>query len=433
MKTRDTKVLLAASAAAVTIALILIAVFYTMSNGRTESGGITISEKTETPKKPETTITTGEASIITYGTNIYSVPQSETKTEMRAIWVPYMSIMETTPQKLDTIVANCRRCGANAIIFHVRPFGDAVYRSDFFPWSHILTETQGKDPGFDPLEYMVKKAHENGMELHAWINPLRIKHENGGPYNLSANNPYTIWRNDGDPSNDDWVIDYNGGKFYNPAIPEVRSLLCDGMVELAAKYDIDGIHWDDYFYPAADSSFDDSRAYNDYRSSGGTMDLLAWRSENINTLIRESYSRVKATDSSCSFGISPAGNIQNCLNMGADVYKWCSSGGYIDYICPQIYWTFESKVAPFDKRCEQWRSLVTNQNIKFYVGLALYKAGSSADNGQWLHSSNIIARQIEFARSEKINADGYMIFSYDYLDCDQTRGEMENLMALLAL
>ncbi|MBE6765035.1 MAG: hypothetical protein E7546_04040 [Ruminococcaceae bacterium] len=419
-------------AAAAVIAVLMAIIIIFAPTGSTSAPVMLTVSPDGGGKKPETTVTTGEASVVTYGTNSYTVPQSLTESEMRAVWVPYMSLYGLTKEGIDKIVSDCRNIGANAIIFHVRPFGDAVYDSEFFPWSHLLTGTQGADPGYDPLEYVIEKAHENGMELHAWINPLRISLSGGTPSPLSADNPYTKWRTDSDPSNDSWVVDYNGGKYYNPAVPEVRRLIIDGMVEIAAKYNVDGIHWDDYFYPAEDSSFGDGAQYSAYTASGGTASLIEWRTENINTLIRESYSRIKATDSSCIFGISPAGNIQNCLNAGADVYKWCSSGGYIDYICPQIYWTFESKVAPFDARCREWKAMVTNDDIDFYVGLALYKAGSDADGGQWKRSTNIIARQIEYLRSDAVRADGFMLYSYEYISGSQTFSEMENLIALLA-
>ena len=354
--------------------------------------------------------------------------------ELRAVWIPYMSIEMITPQIIDQMVANCKDVGANAIMFHVRPFGDAVYDSLYFPYSHLLTGTQGAAPadGFDPLEYIIDKAHQNGMQLHAWVNPLRIQLTGGRlPTVLSADNPYNVWRNDDDPANDDWVIDYDGGKFYNPAVEEVRTLIINGMAELAANYRVDGVHWDDYFYPANDESFDDSARYQSYLSGGGTMTLREWRTENINTLVRDVYSKVKATNSNCVFGISPAGNISNCLAMGADVYEWCSTPGYIDYICPQVYWSFDNTVAPFAQRTAEWAAMVTCEDIDFYVGLALYKAGSDADGGKWLQSDSIIADQIEYIRSEEINADGFMLYSYEYLFSGQTAAEMENVKALL--
>jgi len=354
--------------------------------------------------------------------------------ELIAVWIPYMSVGNLTPEKIDTLVSTCKGAGANAIMFHVRPFGDALYESLFFPYSHLLNGTQGvaNADGFDPLAYIIDEAHENGMQLHAWVNPLRIQLAGGRvPSTLSADNPYNVWRHDDDPSNDDWVIDYEGGKFYNPAVPEVRSLIVNGMAELAANYNVDGVHWDDYFYPANDEAFDDSARYQSYLSTSGKMSLREWRTDNINILIRDVYSKVKATNSNCIFGISPAGNIENCLAMGADVYEWCSSEGYIDYICPQIYWTFDSSAAPFAERTDEWKAMITNPDIKYYVGLALYKAGSDQDGGKWLKSDRIIADQVEYLRSDKVQADGFIIYSYDYLTGDQTAAEMDNLRKLL--
>ncbi len=336
-------------------------------------------------------------------------------TQMRAVWVGYMSLYLPTEEKIDKIVADCKAIGANTIIFHVRPFGDALYKSQYFPWSHLMTYTQGqgKSDGFDPLAYAVDCAHANGMQLHAWVNPFRIQATGGKlPEALSEDNPYNVWRNDSDPENDTWVVDYKNGKFYNPGVEQVRELIINGMAEIAANYNVDGLHWDDYFYPANDESFDDSSTYQQYLSSGGTMTLIEWRTDNVNKVVRDTYNKIKATNSNCVFGISPAGNINNCLAMGADVYEWGSVSGYVDYLCPQVYWSFESTVAPFINRCKAWRDIVTAEGEKLYIGLALYKAGTDSDNGLWLTDSKIIADQIAFLESGEMPNDGYMIFSY---------------------
>lgn len=355
--------------------------------------------------------------------------------ELRAVWVAYTNYGATGvgPEAIDNIIATCKNNGINAIMFQVRPFGDALYDSEYFPWSHFVTGTQGTAPGdgYDPLAYIIDKAHESGIELHAWVNPLRIQSSGGTlPPTLSQDNPYFIYRSDADASNDCYVVDYQGGKYYNPGEPAVRELIINGMTEIAARYNVDGLHWDDYFYPAADQSFDDSVSYAGYIASGGKLSLLEWRQQNISLLIRDSYKAIKAVNSGCEFGISPAGNIQNCLNAGADVYTWCSSEGYIDYICPQIYWSFENEVAPFAQRCAEWRLMVRG-DVKFYVGLALYKAGSSADSGLWQRADNIIATQIQYIRGDTIGADGFMLYSYDYLTSPQTSAEMANVMSII--
>ncbi len=354
--------------------------------------------------------------------------------EMRAVWIPYLCQENIDRASIDRMIDDCLKLGANTIIFHVRPFGDAMYKSDYFPWSHVISGTQGIAPanGFDPLEYAVQQAHAKEVELHAWINPLRIQLANGSrPAVISDDNPYSVWRGDDDISNDDWVVDYQKGKFYNPAYPEVRQFIIDGMVELVENYDIDGIHWDDYFYPAADASFNDSVRYTAYTEAGGTKTLTEWRTENINTLIRDSYSAVKKADPDCRFGISPQGNIGNCLRIGADVYKWCSSLGYIDYICPQVYWTFDNTIAPFAVRCAEWRSMITRSDIDLYIGLALYKAAGTADGGKWQKSERDIAEQIECLRGGNINAEGFMIYSYQYLDMPGWENEVKAVRELL--
>jgi uncharacterized lipoprotein YddW (UPF0748 family) len=367
------------------------------------------------------------------GIDLYGRPQS-TSDEVRGVWVAYLSLDNVNKVKIDNIISNAKKNGMNTIYFHVRPFGDALYKSEYYPWSHLVTGTQGQAPsdGFDPLAYAVEAAHREGLELHAWLNPLRIMLDSGVyPPSLSDDNPYNVWRNDDDADNDDWVIDYGKGKYYNPAIPEVRDMIVNGVEEIVEKYNVDGIHWDDYFYPASDESFDDSEAYSEYTSGGGKLSLLEWRTQNISTLVKSVYSAVKSIDSSVEFGISPSGNIDNCLRAGADVKTWGSQEGYVDYLCPQIYWTNDNKIAPFEEMCSKWRETVTSDKVKLYVGLALYKAGSDDDNGKWKTSNKIIMNQVLFTRSEKIHADGFALYSYPYLDNEQTAEEMENLRSVL--
>ncbi len=352
----------------------------------------------------------------------------EKSAEMRAIWVPYMSLTGVTEEKIDAIVDNAEIYGYNAIIFHVRPYADAFYRSELFPSSHLANGVQGGELKFDPLEYVIRKAHARGIEVHAWVNPLRIQHQNGTiPTQLSEDNPYNIFRNDDVESNDSYVIDYKKGKFFNPGEAGARKYIIDGICEIVENYDVDGIHWDDYFYPADDESFDDSESYNLYKAAGGEMDLIEWRTENINMLVSDTYKAVKEIDSEVIFGISPQGNIGNCLNMGADVYEWCSTDGYIDYICPQIYWSFDHATAPYDEMCLKWRDIVKSPSVKFYIGLALYKAGSDSDNGTWEGSDDILAREVRFARGDNVSADGFMVYSYEYLNKENTKAEVFNL------
>lgn len=350
--------------------------------------------------------------------------------ELRGVWVAYLSLDGVDRAKIDEIMTTAKRNGMNTVYFHVRPFGDALYPSDYYPWSHLVTGTQGEAPadGFDPLAYAVEAAHREGLALHAWLNPLRIALNSGVyPPALSLDNPYTVWINDDSADNDDWVIDYKQGKYYNPAIPEVREQIIDGVREIVTHYNVDGIHWDDYFYPAPDASFDDSKAYHTYTAAGGKLSLLDWRTQNISTLVRDVHEAVKSIDPTCQFGISPSGNIENCLDMGADVVTWGSTEGYVDYLIPQIYWTNDNTVAPYEPMCRKWRGLVTSPSVKLYIGLALYKAGSDADSGKWLRADDIMRQQVLYARGEAIHADGFALYSYAYLEQEQTSAEMAHL------
>ena len=178
----------------------------------------------------EQTVSSQISSIATEQTNTEPIVSNtaEEEEEMRAVWVPFMSLTMSSEsdkseaafqKKFDEIVKTSKEKGMNTLIVQVRPFGDAFYRSSLFPWSHLLTGTQGQDPGYDPLEYMVKAAHENGLEIHAWVNPLRIQ-LNTNPSELAENNPYTQWSQD--ESKKRWVVEYESGKYFNPAYTEVR-------------------------------------------------------------------------------------------------------------------------------------------------------------------------------------------------------------------
>lgn len=387
--------------------------------------------KEEIPTEPKEEIVQAngefpdEDYILTAQQNIMSEEQKQEiwANEMRAVWVPYLSLSNVNSAKIDEIIQNAEALGINTIIFHVRPFGDALYKSDIYPWSHLITGTQGTEPsdGLDPLEYAVKACHEKNMKIHAWINPLRVKSSQTNPPNLAENNPANVWINDETSNN---VIEYNSALYYNPASEDVRQLIARGAAEIAEKYDVDAIHFDDYFYPATDDTFSDGAEYDSYIQAGGTLSLIEWRQGNIDKLISLVYKSIKEKKPSVEFGISPSGNIENCLKIGANVKRWCSEEGYIDYITPQIYWTFTNPVMPFDTVCESWGEILTNEKVKLYAGLALYKAGSDADDGQWLKTSENIKEQVLHIREKCPKFGGFMLYSYEYLKNTQSEKEI---------
>ena len=320
--------------------------------------------------------------------------------------------------KYDSMVKNAKENKMNALFVCVRPFSDAFYPSKIYPWSHCLTGSQGKDPGFDPLKYMVKKSHASGLEFHAWINPLRVS-LNHIPPKLCNSNPYNTL------GSKKYFINYSGGIVYNPAYKKVQDLVADGVKEIVEKYKVDGIHFDDYFYPSGSNAISKDTAYKNYRKKGGKMGIHQWRMKNVNTLIKKVYKTVKSTNPNVKFGISPSGNIGYCQSIGADVETWCQDSGYIDYICPQIYWSLDFKVMPFEKTAKTWKALIKNPNVKLYGGLALYKAGTDMDQGTWKGRNNIIAN--EFKITKQLKYDGIVLYSYKQMISSVAAKEMANL------
>lgn len=356
------------------------------------------------------------------------VPVSSKAKELAGVWVPYMSLdtpehtREAFEANFKSIADSAKEKGLNALFVHVRPFSDALYPSELYPWSHILTGVQGQDPGFDPLEFMVEYTHNQGLEFHAWINPLRVctdktPGELSGPIaELLEDEPY-------------YFMEWQGAVYLNPAYPYVRTLIAKGAAEIAEKYPVDGIHFDDYFYPSQEESLD-AQAYELYAQTvSEPLELQEWRRANISAMVSEVYSRVKAAREEAQFGISPQGNIENDLGMGADVEAWCAMPGYLDYICPQVYYGFENPGLNYTQALEDWQQLYKREGLKLYIGLALYKAGDSAQGEAWA-GGNVISRQIEAAR--ELPCNGVILYSSAFLDAEQTAAEMANAVEALA-
>ena len=353
--------------------------------------------------------------------------------EMRGVWISYLELTTLLEGKsasaartaIEDAFDRIADYGLNTVFFQVRPFSDALYRSDYFPWSHILTGTQGVDPGYDPLAVAIEAAHARGLELHAWLNPYRVRASSKPA--LSADNPAAAWWN-GEETGGVYVVESGGGLYYNPAIPEVRELIVNGVREIIENYAVDGIHFDDYFYPhGVEDSFDTAV----YAASGSSLSLGDWRRSQVNALIERVYATIKNYDSSIRFGISPSGNIDNTYGMlYADVYTWMSEPGYIDYICPQVYWGFGHSTQPFAETVNHWASLVTAPGVDFYVGIAGYRIG---EEGEWSETGDLLMRQVQTARKANRYA-GFSVYSYTSLfvsDSQVHRAEQQNLQRLL--
>ncbi len=355
--------------------------------------------------------------------------------ELVGVWIPYLSLNleekteEAFCSHFDNIVEEASARGFNALFVHVRPFGDALYASAYFPWSHILTGEQGKDPGYDPLAYMVEKAHAAGLQIHAWVNPLRVS-LNSTPASFSPDNPYIAWQ----AENADYFLRCADGIYYDPGYSKVREYITAGVVEIVEHYDVDGIHFDDYFYPAGEPEADNVSygLYCDGIEEGATpLSREEWRKSNINALVSQVYAAVKHANPQVVFGIAPTGVVSGNEPLSADVTAWCAVEGYIDYICPQLYFsTEESAPVPFDEALAGWLALPRAENVKLYIGLAAYKAGSDVDNGAWQNQSDILAREIEQGR--QAGADGFVFYAWDQVVSKQASEEIDHALAVLA-
>ncbi len=343
--------------------------------------------------------------------------KKEEREEKRAVFISYIELgnylrgkdEETIKKSINDMLDNVKNFDFNMVILQVRSFSDAIYPSSIFPSSRSVVNNEGDELPFDILKYFIKKAHQKDLELHAWINPYRISNDTDTSI-ISKENPAYKLLNTSSVK----VID-NIGIYYNPASSEVESLILDGIEEIIKNYDVDGIHFDDYFYPKSNDidSTDYEKAYKDNNS----LTLQEYRLNTISSLIRKTYKLIKSYDKSILFGISPDGNINNNYNSNyVDTRKFCTEEGYLDYIMPQVYYGFLNSTKPFEDTVKSWNNLITN-NIELIPALAFYKTGN-IDNyakegaNEWVEYNNIIAREVMLSR-ELSNYSGFALFRYD--------------------
>ncbi len=308
----------------------------------------------------------------------------------RGIWFSYTDFEEAGlynkteaefRKNANKVFKRIKKYDFNAIYFHVRPFDDAVYPSNEFKWCTYVSD---EPLSYDPLAIMIEYAKLYDVEFHAWINPYRISHT----------------------------------KIYNPKKQKVTDRIVRGVMEIIQNYDVDGIHFDDYFYPS-------KRKGNQFFKVKKRE-----RMDNINAMVSTVYQAIKSYDSDITFGISPAGGIAYAKSLGCDIKTWLQTDGYVDYIIPQIYWSNNyisggKKVKLFEDTLFDWLDAGLG-NTTLYSGLALYKTGyqSSIDRG-WKKSRTNIQRQIK--QSYKFGADGYVMFTYKSLLTPDGKKEMKFL------
>lgn len=329
---------------------------------------------------------------------------------------------------LDTAV----RRRLNAVILQVRPAADALWPSPLEPWSQWLTGQQGMDPGWDPLGTAVAEAHARGLELHAWFNPYRVANH-ADPDRLVPEHPARV--------NPEWTVEYGGKLFYNPGLPEVRLFVQEAMLDAVARYPVDAVHWDDYFYPypVPGEEFDDDAAYDEY---GGEFASRAdWRRHNTDTLVREMSERLREVRPTARFGVSPfavwrnsdrdpAGSptragVATYDDLYADTRKWVTEG-WIDYIAPQAYWHIGHPTADYADVVPWWARTVAGTDVQLYVGEALYRCDADSDTAAW-RDPRELSRHLTFARRYP-QVRGHAFFSAKYVAADPN-GAMARVVA----
>jgi len=326
------------------------------------------------------------------------------KREFRGVWIatvfnidwPSAPGLPISIQKEEAVnmLNRLKADGINAVILQVRPEADAFYKSKYCPWSRYLTGTQGQYPDYDPLAFWIKECHKRNIELHAWLNPLRIAmHTNDklSTTNIAFQHP-------------EWVIEYGNKLYLDPGIPQVRAYLTAVVQELVSKYDIDAIHFDDYFYPypTGNTPFPDQKIFMEYSGGLPYNRISDWRRNNINQLIQQISQTIKKTKPWVKFGISPFGvwrnhstdpegsltkaGITNYDDLYADILLWAQQG-WIDYIIPQVYWCIGNPAADFKTLVKWWSEHKYNCNL--YIGQSIYKATPSSTKSEWRHPQEI--------------------------------------------
>ena len=360
------------------------------------------------------------------------------KNEMRGVWIATVDNIDWPSQMglsiknqkneyielLDSLV----KVNMNTIIFQVRPQGDAFYKSSFEPWSEYIMGKQGQTPSdntesYDPLQFLIEEAHRRGIEFHAWLNPYRISIYTDIEDKFDPNHIYF--------KHPEWFVKYGERYYFNPGVKESKEFVLKVVKEIVADYDIDAIHFDDYFYPyqIKGTPFPDSLQYAKYTAQFNSNEFLKiddWRRENVNIMVKDVYNTIKETKPWVKFGISPFGVWRNKSvdpkgsetkagqtnydHLYADVLLWLDKG-WVDYITPQLYWRIgENAPAPFDVLTKWWTELDTD--VKIFIGQGVYKLDENSKYKFWQTTAGY-SKQIEIIRaSDKL--EGAMHFSAKY-------------------
>lgn len=343
------------------------------------------------------------------------------KKEVRAVWMASVYGLDwprgdysVAGQKQQYInyLEKFKAMNINTIYFQVKGMGDAFYNSSYEPWSAAITGTRGVNPGYDVLKFMIDEAHARDIEFHAWMNPYRVATRTAGgsfPALHSTVNP-------------NWVIDFPTIRIYNPALPDVRQRLVDIVKETITRYDVDGIHFDDYFYPEGETLNDQA----DYQTYGaGAANIQQFRRDNVDKAIKAVYEAIVATKPGVIFSVSPAPDIaKNYNSLYADVKKW-NQEGWVDVVIPQLYQEIGNQYNDFRLRLAEW----TNNSYKaaLMVGHGFYKFGDATMPAAF-QSSGELQRQFDLTKlNQKVVGNAQYSAKYFY---DNKVGVTDRLTAI---
>lgn len=365
-------------------------------------------------------------------------------TVSRLDWPPVSSVNVSSPaqrisqqkKSLTDKLDNLQSLGINTVFFQVKPDGTALWQSKILPWSDMLTGTIGEDPGYDPLKFMLNEAHKRGMKVHAWFNPYRVSvntkpstiAELNRTLSLSPASVYVLHR--------DWIRTAGDRLVLDPGIPEARDWITSIVAEVVARYPVDGVQFDDYFYAETPgSALDDSMTFRKYGQ--GFSSKADWRRHNTQMLIEQVSRTVRQLKPGVEFGVSPAGVWRNLSfdpagsdTRGAAAYDeayadtrlWVKQG-LLDYIAPQLYWPFSRKAARYDVLAKWWADVVKPNNTRLYIGIALYKVGEPSKNEpEWTTRGGVPELKKQLDMNESLpGISGTILFRENYLNQPQTQ------------
>lgn len=326
-------------------------------------------------------------------------PEPVTPETVKGMWISFLELdaafeagdVTAAKEYIETAFSLCKKDGFNTVFFHVRAHGDAYYASQVFPLAKSVKLLLSK--GFDPLAFAVETAGKQGLSLHAWVNPYRVGKEDNGVLTEET-------------------FEWDGNRYYIPTSEKAQSLILQGVRELVDHYAVDGVQFDDYFYP---SGTPDTAMPFETVPKG--VSVRQFREAAVNSLISAAF-QVVHSKKGCLFGVSPAGKLTyNREKLYADPAKWLRYEGFVDYLCPQLYSGFENETLPFEREVEDWVSLPRREGVRLFGGLALYKVGeidtfAGTGKEEWTKNGDILTRQAKILKEKGFS--GVCLFRYGF-------------------